>query len=83
MKTKEQLQDELIQMFEDWFKRGKPLGYDNGRTMINIYDSEVKKLNIHDVDNLFCDLYKEQCVGNLCSVTPNPEKCEHLKQNVC
>ena len=32
-------------MFERWIERGKPLGYDNGRTMINIYDQEVKKLN--------------------------------------
>lgn len=54
MKTKEQLQDELIEMFEKWFKRGKPLGYDNGRTMINIYDSEVKKLNIPAVIKSVC-----------------------------
>ena len=49
----------------------------------NVLCDFVEALHIHDVDNSFCDLYKEQCVGNLCSVTPNPEKCEHLKQNVC
>lgn len=38
---------------------------------------------LHSVSNSFCNLYKKQCIGSLCSVTPNPEKCKHLKQNDC
>ena len=55
-----------------------------------IYQNCLKKarnlgrnLPIQRVSNSFCDLYKKQCIGNLCSVTPTPEKCEHLKQNDC
>lgn len=43
----------------------------------------VKNCTIPLVSNSFCYLYKKQCIGNLCSVTPYPEKCEHLKQNDC
>ena len=38
-------------------------------------------LSMSGVSDSFCDLYKKQCNGNLCSVSSNPEKCDHLKQN--
>lgn len=28
----------------------------------------------------FCELYKKECTGSFCSVTPNWEKCRHLKK---
>jgi len=30
--------------------------------------------------NNFCYLYKKQCMGNLCSVTPNIEKCQYKQK---
>ena len=50
---------------------------------MNTEKDQNEALNKTDVSNSFCDLYKKQCIGKLCSVTPNPEKCEHLKQNDC
>ena len=46
-------------------------------------EHERQQCFLHSVSNSFCDLYKKQCIGNLCSVTSTPEKCEHLKQNDC
>lgn len=27
----------------------------------------------------FCYLYKKRCIGGICSVTPCPQICKHLK----
>ena len=43
---------------------------------------EISKLRKPVVSNSFCDLYKKKCMGRVCSVTPYPEKCEHLNQAV-
>ena len=40
-------------------------------TLNECYEPDIKS---------FCDLYKKKCMGVFCSVTPNPEKCEHLPQ---
>jgi len=41
------------------------------------------KLHLYNVvSNSFCDLYKKKCMGRVCSITPYPEKCEHLNQAV-
>lgn len=47
------------------------------------YISKIDFLDTKIDSNSFCDLYKKQCIGKLCSVTPNSEKCEHLKKNDC
>ncbi len=42
----------------------------------------VKFLNIHNVvvpKGTYCDLYKKECMKDFCSVTPNWQKCKHLK----
>lgn len=28
----------------------------------------------------FCDLYKKECMGKFCSVTPYVENCKYLKE---
>lgn len=43
----------------------------------------VAKFRLSDVslpEGTFCDLYKKECMGSLCSVTPTPEKCEHARE---
>ena len=43
-------------------------------------NEESENLNISDVNNSFCNLYKKKCMGGLCSITPFPQKCKYLKQ---
>lgn len=47
----------------------------------SFFEEELSKLHQPAVSNSFCDLYKKQCIGHLCSVTPFSQGCEHLKQN--
>lgn len=45
-------------------------------------ESENRALRQPPINNSFCDLYKKKYMGRVCSVTPYPEKCEHLNQAV-
>ena len=55
----------------------------NEWSKLQLYIGDLEKLNQVDVSNSFCDLYKKECMGGFCSVTPFPEKCKHRKQNDC
>lgn len=50
---------------------------------IQAYEREQQQaLNIPVVTvpkGTFCNLYKKECMGKFCSVTPEPDKCYHLR----
>ena len=45
-----------------------------------ITDNPAERLNKHygvDTENKFCTLYNRQCIGVLCSITPDVEGCKY------
>lgn len=38
-----------------------------------------RKNNVSEDSNTYCYLYKKECIGPLCTVTPYYKKCRHLK----
>lgn len=82
--------DDLIQKAKEHIKSYGYNGFAEHTVMPSLmaefakiyHESEVKNLGLFSVNNSFCDLYKKNCMGGLCSVTPFHEKCKYLKQNL-
>lgn len=74
---------DLLQVVDKWAKdlpNEKIIGI---RTAFATGFRYAEKLYLPDaISNSFCNLYKKKCMGIFCSVTPYPEKCEHLNQAV-
>ena len=52
-----------------------------------LYDDVIKILNeVLIIDSVivpkgtFCSLYNKECMGNICSVTPDFKKCKYFKE---
>ena len=53
--------------------------------MPTLTNNSTEQLNRHygvDTGNKFCTLYDRQCIGFLCSITPDAEGCKFLKIGV-
>lgn len=43
-KNKIEIQNETIELIEDWILRGKPLGMSNPQNILDLYEIEIQKL---------------------------------------